>query len=332
MRPSSSRPSIGVLLTNVGTPEAPETGPVRTYLREFLSDRRVVDYPRWLWLPLLYSIILRVRPRRSAKLYRSIWTQSGSPLMVIMESIADKLESKINASRKGSIAVEIGMRYGRPSIAQALRKLRSAGIQKLVVFPLYPQYSGTTTGSTFDAVFEEIRAWPQIPDLQLISDYHDHPGYISALAQSVRTAWQDRVRPDSLLISFHGIPQRYAGLGDPYPQQCKRTAELLAGALDLEREYWTYSYQSRFGPEPWLQPYTDETLEEFGKQGLQNLHIIAPGFSVDCLETLEELQVEGHEIFRKAGGDSFQYLLALNDRPEHIAALTTILSERLNRK
>ena len=332
MRPSLSRPSIGVLLTNVGTPEAPESGSVRTYLRAFLSDRRVVDYPRWLWLPLLYGIILRVRPRRSVKLYRSIWTQSGSPLIVIMESIADKLGSQINASSKGSIAVEIGMRYGRPSIAGALAKLRSAGIQNLVVFPLYPQYSGTTTGSTFDAVFQEIRAWPQIPDLQLISDYHDHPGYISALAQSVRTAWQDRVRPDSLLISFHGIPQRFADQGDPYPQQCRRTAELLAEALDLEREYWTYSYQSRFGPEPWLQPYTDETLEEFGKQGLRNLHIIAPGFSVDCLETLEELQVEGHEIFRAAGGDSFHYLPALNDRPEHIAALTSILLERLNRK
>jgi len=322
---------FGVLLTNVGTPEAPESGAVRQYLREFLSDKRVVDYPRWLWLPLLHGIILRVRPHRSARLYRSIWMESGSPLKIIMARVADKMESHIHSSGDHSVVIEVGMRYGKPSIAGALKKLRSAGVQKIIVFPLYPQYSGTTTGTTFDAVFEALQSWPQIPDLELISDYHDHPAYLQALEQLVRATWQDQKRPDKLLISFHGIPQRYAREGDPYPQQCERTAELLAEALHLDRDLWTYSFQSRFGPEAWLQPYTDKKLEEFGQQGLRELHVIAPGFSVDCLETLEELQVEGREIFHEAGGGSFHYIPALNDHPKHIQALHAILLERLNR-
>lgn len=332
MTATRAQPSTGVLLTNVGTPEAPESGAVRSYLREFLGDKRIVDYPRWLWLPLLHGIILRVRPRRSARLYRSIWMAAGSPLLVIMQSIAAKLERQINESGDQRVAVEIGMRYGKPAIATALENLRAAGVHEIVVFPLYPQYSGTTTGTTFEAVFAALQAWSQIPDLELISDYHDHPAYLQALEQRVRSTWQDQKRPEKLLISFHGIPSRYARKGDPYPRQCERTAALLADALHLDSEQWLFSFQSRFGPEPWLQPYTDETLEEYGKQGVQDLHIIAPGFSVDCLETLEELEVEGRDVFHAAGGGSFQYIPALNDHPKHIAALAEILSERLNGK
>jgi ferrochelatase len=329
--PGSLQP-VGILLTNVGTPEGPEISAVRRFLREFLGDRRIVDYPRWLWLPLLHGIILRVRPPRSAQLYRSIWTEEGSPLKIIMESIAEKLESLLITSTEQPVVVEIGMRYGKPSIAAALENLRAADVQKIFVFPLYPQYSGTTTGTSFDAVFDALQAWPQIPDLELISDYHDHPAYLAAIEQLVRSSWQDQEPPDKLLISFHGIPQRYARNGDPYPQQCEKTARMLASSLGLARHEWLHSYQSRFGPEPWLQPYTDETLEDLGRQGLSNLHIIAPGFSVDCLETLEELQVEGRNIFHDAGGGSFQYIPALNDHPKHIEALAFILFERMNGK
>lgn len=324
--------NIGVLIANIGTPEAPDPGPVREYLREFLSDQRIVNYPRWLWLPMLYTIILRIRPPRSARLYRSIWMDEGSPLKVYMERIATKLGTQLSTVSENRVVIEVGMRYGKPSIATALHRLRSAGVRKIVVFPLYPQYSGTTTGTTFDAVFGALQEWSHVPDLEFISDYHDHPAHLNALEQRVRSIWQDQKPPDKLLISFHGIPQRYAHNGDPYPQQCERTAQLLARALDLERHEWVHSYQSRFGPEPWLQPYTDKTLEELGRQGLSNLHIIAPGFSVDCLETLDELQAEGRHIFQEAGGGTFHYLPALNDRKEHINALATILLERLDGK
>jgi ferrochelatase len=330
MTAPDSPSKTGVLITNVGTPEAPETGAVRAYLREFLGDRRVVDYPRWLWLPLLYGIILRVRPRRSARLYRSIWMDEGSPLKIIMGRIAEKLEKRFGESCELSVAVEVGMRYGKPSIKNALEKLRAAQVQKIIIFPLYPQYSWTTTGTTFDAVFNTLQGWPRVPDMELITDYHDHPAYITALVKRIRAEWDLTGRPQKLLISFHGIPQRYARNGDPYPQQCDQTAQLLADALDLPDHSWSYSFQSRFGPEAWLQPYTDKTLEEYGHEALSSLHVIAPGFSVDCLETLEELQVEGQEIFHTVGGGSFRYLPALNDDSVHIEALATILLERLD--
>ncbi len=323
---------VGVLLINIGTPESPETGAVRSYLREFLSDRRVVDYPRWLWLPLLHGIILRIRPRRSARMYRSIWMDQGSPLKVIMDRIAEKLQQRVNESSELSVVVEVGMRYGKPSIKNALERLRAAQAQKIVIFPLYPQYSRTTTATTFDAVFSALKTWAQIPDLELIADYHDHPAYLAALAQLTRVEWEKHGQPEKLLISFHGIPQRYARNGDPYPQQCERTAQLLVDALELPDHAWSYSFQSRFGPEPWLQPYTDETLKKLGGEDLSSLHIIAPGFSVDCLETLEELQVEGKQIFHTSGGGSFRYLPALNAETAHIEALATIILERLKRK
>lgn len=324
----TSHSSLGVLVTNVGTPEAPEPGAVRAFLSEFLGDRRVIDYPRWLWLPLLHGLILRVRPRRSARLYRSIWTQDGSPLKIIMESIATNLESQVTTSSEQPVVVEIGMRYGQPSIAVGLEKLRAAKVDKIVIFPLYPQYSWTTTGTTFDAVFQTLQSWPRVPGLELISDYHDHPAYIHALEERIKADWGDEGPPQQLLMSFHGIPQRYTRNGDPYPQQCEKTAWLLAESLNLPKQAWSFSYQSRFGPEAWLQPYTDETLQTYGRQGLESLHVVAPGFSVDCLETLEELQEEGREIFHTAGGGSFRYLPALNDSRLHIEALAQILQEK----
>jgi ferrochelatase len=332
MSASAAPTSIGVLLANVGTPEAPEPNAVRTYLREFLSDRRVVDYPRWLWLPILHAVILRVRPRRSARLYRSIWTKEGSPLKVAMERIAEKLESHFNTTHGKRINIVIGMRYGQPSIATALSKLNEQHPRKIIIFPLYPQYSGTTTGTIFDAVLDALKRWPQIPELELISDYHDHPAYLDALHKYVDSFWRSEGRPERLLLSFHGIPERYAQNGDPYPRHCERTAQLLAIRLGLRDDEWVYSYQSRFGPEPWLQPYTDRSLEDFGHEGVRNLHVLAPGFSVDCLETLEEIQAEGRQIFKDAGGGSFQYIPALNDSRVHIDALVSILQERLNPK
>jgi ferrochelatase len=258
--------------------------------------------------------------------------ESGSPLKIIMESIANKLGNKVASSREQPVVVEIGMRYGQPSISEGLEKLRAAKVRKLVIFPLYPQYSWTTTGTTFDAVFKTLQKWPRVPDLELISDYHDHPAYINALKARIIAEWKTEGPPQQLLMSFHGIPQRYARNGDPYPQQCKNTAQLLAKLLGLSEQAWSFSYQSRFGPEAWLQPYTDRKLEDYGREGLESLQIIAPGFSVDCLETLEELEVEGRDIFHEAGGGSFRYLPALNDTPLHIDALGAILLEHLSRK
>lgn len=329
MTHSSEGSGVGVLLTNVGTPEAPDAPAVRTYLREFLSDPRVVDYPRWLWLPLLHAVILRVRPSRSARLYRSIWTNEGSPLKTIMERIAGQLSTALNADGERTVYVEIGMRYGRPSIAEGLNRLRDKSVQKIVVFPLYPQYSRTTTATTYDAIFDTLREWPQIPTLKFISDYHDHPAYLGALETHVRSFWENEGQPERLQLSFHGIPERYAHDGDPYPRQCERSAGLLAGRLGLGDDAWGFSYQSRFGPEPWLQPYTDQTLEQLGQRGVETLHVLAPGFSVDCLETLEELQVEGKGLYQKAGGGTFRYIPALNTDQVHIEALATILIEHL---
>lgn len=326
---STAKAPIGILLTNVGTPSAPAPNAVRTYLGEFLSDQRIVDYPRWLWLPLLHAIILRVRPRRSARLYNSIWTHEGSPLQITMGRIAVKLEKSLNTQSCQTVHIEIGMRYGQPSIAGALKSLQEKQVCRIIIFPLYPQYSGTTTGTSFDAVFESFRDWPYIPDVDLISGYHDHPAYLQALERHVRSFWERKGQPEHLLLSFHGIPERYASSGDPYPQQCKRSAELLTSKLDLLDDMWSYSYQSRFGPEPWLRPYTDEKLEHLAHAGVKSLHVIAPGFSVDCLETLGEIQVEGQALFKEAGERSFHYIPALNDTNAHIDALATIIQESL---
>lgn len=320
---------IGILLTNVGSPAAPTPGALRGYLAQFLGDERVIEYPRWLWQPLLHGVILNTRPRRSAKLYQRVWTADGSPLLTILRRQAAALEAALTAE-VASVKVVYGVRYGEPSIAAALRELDAAGARRVLVMPLFPQYSATTTATSLDAVFDELKTWRHVPELRTVNRYGDHPLYIAALAASVREAWAKDGRPDRLLLSFHGIPRDYADKGDPYPDECRRTAELLAAALGPDKRDWAATFQSRFGPSEWLRPYTDETLAEWGREGLRRVDAVCPGFSADCLETTDEIGHEGAEMFKEAGGGALRYILALNDRPDHIAALAAIAREHLH--
>jgi ferrochelatase len=313
---------LGVLVTNLGTPEAPTTAAVRRYLAEFLSDPRVVDLPRWLWLPILHGVILRVRPRRSAAAYREVWSEKGSPLLVNSRHQAAALETALGGSLHGAVKVELGMRYGEPSIAAAMESLADWGARRVLVLPLYPQYAASTTGSTYDAIFEVLSRTRHVPNLRLVSDYHDHPGYIDALAESVRAVRRDDAR---LLMSFHGLPKRYCEAGDPYYDQCMHTARLLAARLGEASDNWDVAFQSRVGREEWLQPYTESTLREWGAAGVRRVQVLCPGFSADCLETLEEIAMSGDELFRSCGGEALHYIPALNDHPNHIAALADIV-------
>lgn len=323
------RGRCGVLLANLGTPDAPTPAALRRYLREFLSDRRVVEAPRVLWWLLLNLVILPLRPRRSARLYRKIWTPDGSPLLATSQRLAAAVAELLREQLGRPVPVLLGMRYGRPSIAGALRTLRDQECSALVVLPLYPQYSASTTGSTFDAVAAEIGGWRRVPALDFIDGYHDHPAYIDALAQSVRRVREAGDDENRLLFSFHGIPQRYADAGDPYPEQCAETARLVADRLDLADDGWQLAFQSRFGREPWLMPYTDQTLREWGASGLAAADVICPGFAADCLETLEEIALTGREQFQSAGGGAFRYIPALNDRPEHARVLAGLVADRI---
>jgi ferrochelatase len=274
---------------------------------------------------LLHGVILSIRPQRSAKLYRRVWGENGSPLLYYTRRLAEGLASWAAEQGRASIQIAVGMRYGSPSIPAALQALRQAGIEKLVALPLFPQYSGSTTGSIYDAVTAELRAWRNIPDLHFISGYHNHPAYLDALAGSIRRAWQTRQPPRKLLFSFHGIPRSYAEKGDPYHQQCLETAERLAERLGLGTEGWQAAFQSRFGPQEWLKPYTHETLQALGSEGIEGLDVVCPGFAVDCLETIDEIGHEGRRTFEAAGGKSFNYLPALNDSPGHVQALGGML-------
>jgi ferrochelatase len=321
----SGSEKIGVLLINLGTPDSPETGDVRRYLAQFLSDPRVVEMPRLLWKIILHGIILHTRPKRSAEAYRKVWTEAGSPLLTISRCIAAGLQQQLDAATPGAYTVELAMRYGNPSVASGLERLRQTNARRLIILPLYPQYSATTTGSAFDAVAETLRRWRWIPELHLINDYHDNPAYIDALADSVQGFWADHGEPERLLLSFHGIPQEYAEGGDPYPEQCRTTSRLLAKKLGLDESRWALSFQSRFGRQEWIQPYTDQTLQSWGAEGVAGVHVICPGFSADCLETLEEIAVENRESFQDAGGSEFRYIPALNDHPTHIRALAGLI-------
>lgn len=328
MHANGSSPT-GVVLINVGTPEEPTAPALRRYLAQFLSDRRVIDYPRWLWLPLLHGVILNVRPRRSARLYQNIWTESGSPLLAISQQQAEELEQRLSAHWQHPIRVEVGLSYGQPSIPSALDELRQAGCQQILLFPLYPQYSGTTTGAGLDAAMNHLISQVDLPAVRWIRDYYQNPSYLEALSQSIRDHWQRSGPPDKLLFSFHGIPQRYDRNGDPYQQQCQFTAERVADQLSLARGSWQVAYQSRFGPEAWLQPYTDEVLEEWADEGISSVQVVAPGFSADCLETLDEINREYRELFERRGSGEFSYIPALNTRADHLAALTKIAQAAL---
>ncbi|MDH5506125.1 MAG: ferrochelatase [Anaerolineae bacterium] len=325
--PDSSR--IGLLLTNIGSPQAPTPRALRKYLKEFLSDARIIDWPRWIWLPILHTIILTFRPRRSARLYQNVWTSDGSPLLFTLERQARLLTETLAAQNSQDIAVEIGMRYGSPSIAAGLRSLRKQGVGRILVLPLFPQYSSTTTASTLDAVFDELKTWWALPELRTVNSYHDHPTYINALAHSIQARWSEHGQPEKLLFSFHGVPARFNDTGDPYLAECLRTSRLVAHQLDLPDSAWHTSFQSRFGPEPWLQPYTDATLHAWGAAGLSSVNVVCPGFSADCLETLDEIDREARESFIHAGGKEFAYIPALNDQAGHIAALAAIASSHM---
>ncbi|HTY98886.1 MAG TPA: ferrochelatase, partial [Rhodocyclaceae bacterium] len=302
----------------------PTAPALRTYLAEFLGDRRVVDLPRWLWWPILHLFVLNSRPAKSAAKYERIWTKEGSPLKVHTEKQAKLLRGLLGHRGIGGITVAWAMRYGRPSVAEALDRLKDGGARRVVVLPLYPQYAGSSTLSAYDAVHAWQRRNPDALQIVEIADYHDHPAYIGALAQSVRDHWFGRPRAQKLVMSFHGIPQRAVDRGDPYAGQCRRTAELLAAALELPADAWLMTFQSRFGAAQWLQPYTQPTLEELARQGVRSVDVVCPGFAADCLETLEEIGMECRAAFLAAGGEDFRYVPCLNERDDWIAALLDV--------
>jgi protoporphyrin/coproporphyrin ferrochelatase len=315
----------GILLVNTGTPEAPHTHAVRRFLRSFLSDPRVIELPRLLWLPLLYGLVLPLRAPRSARKYRQIWQSEGSPLYLYTQQLRAAVELALH-SDFGAVTVEAAFLYSRPGVAAALEKLRAAGTRRIVVLPLFPQASGTTTGAVYDQVAAAMRRWRAFPELRYLPGYHAAPDYIDALAASVRDHWRLHGRDGHLLISFHGIPLACVTRGDRYADECRQSAALLATALDLAPRDWTLSFQSRFGANRWLGPATDRSLRELPRRGIRAVTVICPGFAVDCLETLEEIAIAGREIFMEAGGERFEYIGALNARADHARALTKIIA------
>lgn len=318
----------GVLLCNLGTPDAPTAGALRRYLGEFLGDPRVVEIPAAIWKPLLYGVILRVRPAKSAAKYQSIWTPEGSPLAVWTNRQAVLLGGWLDQSDH-AVQVLPAMRYGQPAIAAQLDALQAAGARRILVLPLYPQYSATTTASVFDAVGAWARSRRDLPDLRLAARYHDHPAYIAALAQRIRAHWRAHGQAPQLVMSFHGIPARNIALGDPYQRECIETATLLAQALELSPAQWRLTFQSRFGRARWLEPYTEPTLVEMARAGTKRVDVVCPGFTGDCLETLEEIDQEAREAFLHAGGEQFGYIPCLNDSPGWVAALGHIARDNL---
>lgn len=315
-------PVNGVLLANLGTPDAPERKPVARFLREFLSDPRVVDLPRYLWLPLLNLVIIPLRAGRSAAAYREIWMEEGSPLLVYTRKLAARLAGILPRDK-----VEIGMRYGEPSILSGLKRLRDAGAEVLTVIPLYPQFSHTTTSSIFDAVDSGLEELGWIPEQVRINQYFDNSAWTSAIADSIRAFQQKHGKPEKLLFSLHGIPQRYVAEGDPYQDQCEKSVQAVVSELGLGDEEWILTYQSRVGREPWLMPYTDETLKSLAASGTRHVQVLCPGFAVDCLETLEEIAMQNREFFEEAGGEKLEYIPALNDSEGHALVMQDLLTK-----
>ncbi|HJV84000.1 MAG TPA: ferrochelatase [Noviherbaspirillum sp.] len=329
--PSYTHGSISktaVLLVNLGTPDAPTPSALRRYLRQFLSDPRVVEIPRAAWLPILYGIILPLRSSKSAAKYASIWTKEGSPLKVYTERQASLLRGYLG-ERGHDVQVAYAMRYGSPSMSEVLDRLKADGCDRVLVLPAYPQYSGTTTASIFDAVFSHYSRVRNVPELRLIKHYHDHDSYIQALSKSVFAHWDLNGRPDRLVMSFHGVPKRTLLLGDPYHCECHKTARLLAAQLQLTPDQYLVTFQSRFGKAEWLQPYTAPTLVKLAKEGVKRVDVICPGFTSDCLETLEEIGMEVRRDFLTAGGKEFHYIPCLNDAPTWISALSEIVEQHL---
>jgi ferrochelatase len=313
-----------VLLVNTGTPEAPRTGAVRAFLRRFLSDPRVIELPRVVWLPLLYGLVLPLRAPRSARKYRQIWQSEGSPLLLNTSKLRAALERELTALA-GEVRVEQAFLYSPPYVGDTLEALRDAGVRRLIVLPLFPQSSGSTTGAVYDQVARSLRTWRALPELRYIAGYHAQADYINALAGSLAEHWQLHGRGGHVLMSFHGIPQSYVARGDRYGDECRQTAVQLAAALDLAPRDWSLSFQSRFGANRWLTPATDRSLRELPRRGIRAVTVICPGFAADCLETLEEIALTGREIFLLAGGERFDYVPALNARSAHAGALARLI-------
>jgi len=334
------RHSSAILLVNTGTPAEPRSGAVRRYLARFLSDRRVVELPRALWLPLLYGLVLPLRAPRSAHRYRLIWKSEGSPLRVHSAEIRTALERALNGdsdagdvpageAASARVRVDLAFLYSEPLVGRVLDILRDAHTERLLVLPLFPQASGTSTGPVYDGVGAALRRWRALPQLRIVGDYHAEPSYIGALAASVHEHWQQHGDASHLLISFHGIPQACVRAGDAYESQCRRTAALLAAALQLPATRWGVSFQSRFGAARWLEPATATVLQELPRREVRAVSVVCPGFAADCLETLEEIALEGRALFLKAGGERFDYVPALNARAEHVQALSGLLRRNI---
>lgn len=313
-----------VLLINLGSPAAPTKQALRSYLREFLSDPRVIDLPRWQWLPILYGIILNVRPKKSAHAYAQIWWDEGAPLIVITERQVAALQASFAAQGLAHIVVDYAMRYGQPSIANKLDALAKQGVERVLVLPMYPQYADATTASVFDGVAQALAARRNIPELRVVRSWHDHPLYINALADSIARHFDAQGQPQKLLFSFHGVPKRYLLEGDPYFCHCHKTTRLVVEALGLREEDYQLVFQSRFGREEWLQPYADQTIAALPGQGVDSVSVVCPGFSADCLETLEEMAMGNRELFIANGGKRYDYIACLNDDPAHIDLLSAL--------
>ena len=320
---------IGILLSNLGTPDAPTKAAVKPYLRQFLSDTRVIEPPppRWIWQIILNAVILNLRPKKSAKAYQTVWDThgEGSPLLSIAKKQKNAIASELEKNAPGKFIVSLGMSYGNPSMGSALNELESQGCKNIIVLPLYPQYAGASTGSVFDAVAREFMTWRNVPDLRFISSYNKEDLYIEALANSVKEYQAAHGKPDLLLMSYHGIPKRYFDKGDNYPCQCCKTTFLLASKLDLKPNEYTMTFQSRLGVAEWMKEYTDKTLKALPEKGVKSVQVICPGFSADCLETIEEISEENKNYFMESGGEKFGYIPALNDRQDHIDFLTKLL-------
>jgi ferrochelatase len=318
-----SAATTGALLVNLGTPDAATPAAIRRFLAEFLWDPRVVEAPRWLWWLALHGVILRTRPARSAHAYRQIWTPEGSPLLLHTRALVDRVRGVLQQQLPATVM--LGMSYGSPGIPDALEQLRRAGMRRLVVLPLYPQYSSTTTASVFDRVTAQLQRWRWVPELRFIGNYHDEPAYIEAIAASIREHWRTHERAH-LLFSFHGVPRRYLLAGDPYHCQCLKTARLVADRLGLDPGAWSVSFQSQVGRDEWLRPYTDETLLRMARAGQRRVSIVCPGFATDCLETLEEIAIRNRALFMANGGEFYDYIPALNASDAHAGLLADLIS------